>query len=229
MICTIYIVKNTINNKVYVGQTWYPLKKRFSDHKRSKFCTKLSRALAKYGKDNFFIEPLAYCETQKQSDKAEIYFIKHFDSIKNGYNLRYGGSHGKLSEETRRKISKAHIGLNTWTKGRLRSKETKNKISSSLIGNTHRRGKVASKKTKTKMSASKIGNKNRLGIKHSEETKARISKTSSGANNGNAKTNYNTACKIRNDITRSQRALASKYRLSKTTIGRILRNECWNQ
>ena len=134
-----------------------------------------------------------------------------------------------MSEETKRKISKAHIGLNTWTKGRLRSIETKNKISSSLIGNTHRRGKVASEKTKSKMSASRIGNKNRLRIKHSEETKAKISKTSSGSNNGNAKINYKTAIQIRNDATKSQRALASKYRLSKTTIGRILRNECWNQ
>ncbi|MCK9567583.1 NUMOD3 domain-containing DNA-binding protein [Candidatus Pacearchaeota archaeon] len=232
MVCVIYVISNTINSKVYVGQTWRGVEKRFTNHKNDKrFCIKLVRAFAKLGKDNFSAKHLAYCETQAQADSSEIWFIKYFDSIKQGYNIRGGGSRGKMSEDTKRKISKAHIGLNTWTRGSKASQETKDKLSGLLIGNTRRCGKLASKETKSRMSLSRIGNKNRLGIKHSEETKAKISKTSSGANNGNSKTNYDTACQIRDDAKtiKSQRTLALKYRLSKTTIGRILRNECWTK
>jgi hypothetical protein len=61
----------------------------------------------------FFIEALAYCETQTKADMSEIWFIKYFNSINNGYNIREGGSHGKMSEESKRKMSRSRIGLNT--------------------------------------------------------------------------------------------------------------------
>lgn len=85
--------------------------------------------------------------------------------------------------------------------------------------------------TRKKLSSSKVGNKNRLGIKHTKETKEKISKTSSGINNGNSKINYNIACQIRISAKtiKSQRKLASKYGISKTTVGRILRNESWTE
>ena len=232
MICVIYIISNTINSKVYIGQTWIGVEKRFINHRNDKrFCIKLVRAFAKLGKDKFSVKNLAYCETQAKADATEIWFIKYFDSIKHGYNIRGGGSHGKMSEETKRKISKAHIGLNTWMKGKKHSIKTKEKISRLLIGNTRRRGKIASDETRSKMSLARIGNKNRLGSNHSEETKAKISKASSGANNGNSKINYDIACQIRDDAKtiKSKSILSSKYKLSKTTIGRILRNECWIQ
>ena len=56
-------------------------------------------------------------------------------------------------------------------KGKAKSKETKNKISKSLIG---RKGKAKSKETKNKISKSLIGRK------HSEETKKKMSEAKKG-------------------------------------------------
>jgi predicted GIY-YIG superfamily endonuclease len=48
----IYKITNTINGKVYIGQTIQPLDKRWSQHKRSarmKEPYSIHRAIAKYG------------------------------------------------------------------------------------------------------------------------------------------------------------------------------------
>ena len=47
--CIIYIVKNTINKKCYIGQTWQNLDRRFYEHKKQKKCPKLFNAINKYG------------------------------------------------------------------------------------------------------------------------------------------------------------------------------------
>ena len=49
----IYIIKNRINNKVYVGQSWN-LEKRLQEHRVDKRNHQhLLRAFNKYGMDNF--------------------------------------------------------------------------------------------------------------------------------------------------------------------------------
>lgn len=107
MICTIYLLTNKINNKVYVGQTWLPLKARMGpggcNYKNSVY---LYSAIKKYGSENFIYQSLAYCETQKESDITEVLFISQYDSrnSKIGYNLKEGGSVGKHSTETKAKI-----------------------------------------------------------------------------------------------------------------------------
>lgn len=88
--CSIYVIKNSVNNKVYVGQTWRSIERRFQVHiqnSTANHCVKLRRAILKYGVDKFVIELLTFCHSQKMADYLETLFIRKFDSIKNGYNI----------------------------------------------------------------------------------------------------------------------------------------------
>lgn len=110
MYCIIYCVKNNINDRVYIGQTWQSLDRRFYEHKNQKKCLKLFNAIQKYGADNFSIQPLVVCSTQEVADFWEDYFITKYDSVEKGYNIRYGGSRGKHTPEAKKKMSDAHMG-----------------------------------------------------------------------------------------------------------------------
>lgn len=90
----IYVIKNTINNYVYVGQTTRSIEIRWKEHLRH--CNQehkqiLGRAMTKYGKDNFFIEQLEECN-DSLLDEREKYWITYFDSYNNGYNATQGGT-----------------------------------------------------------------------------------------------------------------------------------------
>jgi group I intron endonuclease len=114
--CTIYCVKNNFDSKVYVGQTWQSTDRRFYEHKNQKKCIKLFNAIQKHGPDNFSIQPLVVCHTQEVADFWEDYFINKYDSIDKGYNIRYGGSKGKHTEEAKKKMSVSHMGKHTSAK-----------------------------------------------------------------------------------------------------------------
>lgn len=96
----IYIIKNKVNDKVYIGKTNLTLEKRFQEHcKDSKKFLKesrpLYRAMNKYGIENFFIEQLEECSTKEASNR-EMFWIKHFQSYSNGYNATLGGDGKEL-------------------------------------------------------------------------------------------------------------------------------------
>lgn len=90
---SIYIIKNKINNKVYIGQTTQTINIRFTNHKmasRTGEDTKFYRAIRKYGENNFYIELLEEVEI-KNLNEREKYWIKYYDSYYNGYNSTLGG------------------------------------------------------------------------------------------------------------------------------------------
>lgn len=132
MYCIIYALKNTINDKVYVGQTWRSLIKRFSENYRHS--PHINNAIKKYGRDNFYYEVLTFCSTQQLADYWEKFFISFYDSIENGYNLREGGSRGKLLEATKIKISEAQSGEKGFWYGKTMPPEVTMKISQALLG-----------------------------------------------------------------------------------------------
>jgi group I intron endonuclease len=123
MLCSIYKITNTINNKGYVGQTWKTIQKRFQEHKRPAYkgCIHLHNALNKYGRDNFTIELLTVCGTQDTADYWERYFITKYNSIDNGYNLRNGG-HGDYNVLSK-KLSATMKGRPSPLRGRPQPKE----------------------------------------------------------------------------------------------------------
>lgn len=100
---TVYILRNHINNKVYIGQTWYSLKKRFGQG----YNQYLMNDIQKYGKEQFYYEIIAQCFDQDMADKVEVYYIILFDSTNrnNGYNIMRGGSNSRHSPETIEKMS----------------------------------------------------------------------------------------------------------------------------
>lgn len=95
----IYVIRNTCNDKVYVGQTVRDVTKRFEQHKRDARnkkipSSKLHSAMRKYGADRFYIEILEKNVPDELLDELEISYIALFDSCNHGYNITAGG-HGR--------------------------------------------------------------------------------------------------------------------------------------
>lgn len=91
---SIYVIKNTINNKIYVGQSTNP-HRRFIQHLSRGNCQKdnypIHLAIAKYGKDCFYYEVIE--KDIENFDEREKYWIAFYNSIvPNGYNMTEGGS-----------------------------------------------------------------------------------------------------------------------------------------
>lgn len=91
----IYIIRNTINNKVYIGQTRTSVSQRWAEHLRhARYGEQvINRAMRKYGVDKFYIETLEICDI-KYLDEREIYYIDLYNSTdkSRGYNVSIGGS-----------------------------------------------------------------------------------------------------------------------------------------
>lgn len=91
----IYIIRNKINNKVYIGQSKNP-KNRWKAHKTAaktghyKGRSILYEAMKKYGIEKFFMEIIE--SNVFNYNEREKYWIKKYDSLfPNGYNLIPGG------------------------------------------------------------------------------------------------------------------------------------------
>lgn len=86
----IYKITNRLNGKPYIGQTSQPLEKRFLQH--SKADSPLGDAMRKCGLENFTIEVVEECKTQKQASARERFWIKVLKcKVPNGYNRSDGG------------------------------------------------------------------------------------------------------------------------------------------
>ena len=154
---TIYMHKNKINNKVYIGQTSQNPSKRWDNGKGYITSPKFYNAIQKYGWDNFEHIILYTNLTLEEANQKEKELINHFHSTEDtfGYNITSGGKNFHHNEQTKRKIGKANsIALkgNRWSKeqhelmskifsgegnpfyGKHHSDETKKKISDSLKG-----------------------------------------------------------------------------------------------
>ncbi len=149
----IYILENTINDKLYVGQTVNSFEIRFAKHQRNNN-TIISHAIQKYGWDNF--KQYTYYVPEELLDYFEVEMIEKVNSISpNGYNLTEGGRGGRPSKEVKKKLSEAH-------KGQKLSSEHKKKIGESGKGNTRALGSKHSEETKAKYSLDRKGQNNSM-------------------------------------------------------------------
>lgn len=102
----IYIIRNTINNKVYIGQTRRKPGLRWKQHCKERNCPKLKAAFKKYGVDNFYEDKnKLYCCVSTSLNKLcqlldyyETFYITKYNSVENGYNCNYGGNNPIKSE-----------------------------------------------------------------------------------------------------------------------------------
>lgn len=180
----IYIIKNKINDLVYVGKTVYSLDKRFKRHlydsKNNQ--TKLYNAINRHGKENFYIELIVDNIEHYFIDSFEKYWINKYNSFKIGYNSTIGGDgcveHTKetlikISKQTKLKMTKERkeeISLQVkklWENNDYRTMQTNNK-----------KGKTTSQETKLKLSEANKGKKKPIGFRKgiilSDTTKNKI-------------------------------------------------------
>lgn len=169
------------NSKVYIGIT----RKKPKDRWRYGYGYEgqlFFKAIQKYGWCNIKHEILYTNLTKEEAEQKEIELISFYKSnqLEFGYNVDNGGNClGKLSKETREKISKSnkgkhakeknpfygkhhnedsrkrmsisHKGQKPWNKGKSMSEETKKKISEA------NKGRIISEETRLKMSISNVG------------------------------------------------------------------------
>ena len=104
----IYMHKNLINGKVYIGQTNQKPEYRWGESgNHYKNCTHFFRAIQKYGWDNFEHIILENNLTAQQANEKEIYWISYYDATneEKGYNIQQGGLNRRVAEDTKEKLS----------------------------------------------------------------------------------------------------------------------------
>lgn len=104
----IYMHKNKVNGKVYIGQTNQKPEYRWGKNgKRYENCTHFFRAITKYGWDHFEHIILEENLTLEQANERESYWIAYYDSTneENGYNIQSGGLSRNVANDTREKLS----------------------------------------------------------------------------------------------------------------------------
>lgn len=89
----IYKIINLINNKIYIGQHY-----GYIDDNYMGSGLLINRALLKYGKENFKKEIIEICNSKKEINNREKYWIYFYNStnIKIGYNITKGGNGGDI-------------------------------------------------------------------------------------------------------------------------------------
>lgn len=183
----LYRITNTVNGKIYIGQTVQPDKRWYQHRKDASRPTMIiHHAIKKYGADSFAFEVIAGCKTWDDANDIETLLVRQYNSqVPNGYNIAPGGMNAPKSEEWKQKVSQALMGHEV-------SQETRDKVSKGNTGKVRSeefkknvgdfwRGQERSEEHRTNLSQSLIGNQNclghqnGLGYRHTEEAKKRIS------------------------------------------------------
>lgn len=174
----IYMIKNLINGRIYIGQSRH-ISERIKTHKKDlrngyHHNEHLQNAYNKYGLDNFSFELVESCSIE-DLDERERFWIEYYGSFESGYNLTSGGESNKIiSEESRKKNSEAVKAL--WQDPEIKEKWMASRNYKSGEENPNF-GREHTKEACAKMSASRVGKK------ASEETKQKMSAAHSGENN----------------------------------------------
>lgn len=88
----IYRITNTVNGKVYIGQTKNKLTDRWREHQLRCVCRRLHYAIRKYGPQAFAIEQFATASSAEELHELEAHSIftlqSHLPQF--GYNLMLG-------------------------------------------------------------------------------------------------------------------------------------------
>lgn len=175
LISGIYQIKNTINNKIYIGSAKnirIRKNKHFSDLLKNKHhCIKLQNSFNKHGVNNFEFSLLANCP-EEYLIKLEQWFLDNLQPEYNIYKTAYSPLGHKMSEESKLKLSNIKKGipkpkgfgekLAEINRGKKFSKEHKEKL---RIAYSKRKIKGSPKLTeKQVLEIKKLLSDNRTGI-----------------------------------------------------------------
>lgn len=112
----IYKITNDINQRIYIGMTERTIKERFKEHcqeyKRERAEKRpLYSAMKKYGIEHFHVELV---EETDNPEEREQYWIKFYNSYKEGYNATLGGDgRSHINQDEIEKILEAYNRLGT--------------------------------------------------------------------------------------------------------------------
>lgn len=142
----IYLVKNKKNNKVYVGQTsqigGFDRRYRNNVYKYTNNIY-LKRSIEKYGINEFeLIKEYEKAYDKKDLDEKEIKYIELFkaNDPKYGYNIKGGGSFGKLAESTKQKLREVNLGKRYSSE--INQKKTRIGKDNGMFGRRHSRESI---------------------------------------------------------------------------------------
>ena len=193
----IYKLTHKDSGKIYIGQSKH-LKRRLNEHRR---CEKsddkkgsqsvVRRAIKKYSFDAFDFEIILYCQEGEYMNMIETKLIQSYDClVPKGYNVRDGGNKVFMSEEGRKRVSKANSGRIVSEETRLklsesgkkaylnnpRGDEWNQKLSIALTGKKKSEEHILkiSERRKEFIKNNPDSVKNMLGKKHSDETKQKM-------------------------------------------------------
>lgn len=132
----IYKITNTVNEKIYVGQTVKTIEERFDAHiKKAKQHPNryLYDAMNHYGYDKFKVSQIEECDNSLL-DERERYWIARLDCmIPNGYNMTEGGGGGDTWTNNPHK-ELTSMKLIVANRGKKRSKEFCDNLSEKFRG-----------------------------------------------------------------------------------------------
>lgn len=224
--CGIYLITNTINDKVYVGQS-IDIERRIREYK-NRYGKKegekqlIIRAMLKYGFEKFDHKILEECSREELNDK-EIFWIDKYDCISpKGYNLKSGGTQNcYYSEDTKKKMSDGRKGDKHWNYGKHHSEETRVKIAYTNGGeNSYWFGREITDEHRESLSRSKSGeNHPMFGKHHTEESKKLISEKQKGREFSEETRNKISKSKIGRPLAESTKTNLAISRMNGKKIG----------
>lgn len=162
----IYCIHSLSTSKKYIGQTVEKIQRRVLRHFRTINETKISRAIQKYGKSDFVYGVIEDIDDNNLLDEREKYWIKFYDAVENGFNIKEGGKCARGYKQSQSSIEKRRQKLI----GKSLSNEHKEKLSEA------HKGKILSRETVDKMIAYRTGKnltescKEKISQSHSKNT-----------------------------------------------------------
>lgn len=178
----IYQIRNSMNGKVYIGQTISPINKRWSEHQSAlqrgcHYNAHLQRAWMTYGSGSFALSVIDRAETLDELNAKEVHHIaiqNAFDP-EHGYNKATGGKNYTRSQEACQAMSNGSKGQKAWNKGKKMSLEYRNKCRQRTLGTRQ------SDETKRKRADAMKGRGEwNVGRKHTDEHKQKIGDANRG-------------------------------------------------
>lgn len=143
----IYKIKNLINGDFYIGST-QNLVKRYYTHlnhmrKNKNTCTRLVRAVNKYGEENFSFEIIEKCNVEDIL-KREQYYL---DNLNPKYNIsKTAGSNLGVKRSEEVKLKKSISQKEKWTNEEYRKNHLEKLSKNWKKGSSHKMAKLSEEK-----------------------------------------------------------------------------------
>jgi group I intron endonuclease len=239
----IYVIKNTVNDRVYVGSS-NNLYKRFNAHKNCLLKENhpnkaLTNFCLVYGINKLYVDVIEFCETENLIERENYYIVK-YSGYGHGFNCCPKAESSfkdvKVSDETKLKLSvarKKYILENQiennkrLDKGRVILK----KMFSDGLLQGNNKGKIASEETRLKQRLAKLGKPSNMTDVQIKERIESLKEINSGSKSHFAKLKEFDVLEIRKLLKEgvvSRKEISQKFNISQPTICDIDKRRSWN-